>query len=93
MQELREVKWSRSYPNRIENEKYFLERRSWGWRLIYAVYLKQENENIFLGTCHVFEREPKKNESIYVVKELNAKLPLMIKRIKEIEDLIRKNIV
>lgn len=93
MQELREVKWSRSYPNRIESEKFSFERRSWGWRLIYAVYLKQGAEPLFLGTCHVWERDAKKDRSIYVVKELNAKSPLLNKRMKEIEEVIRKNIV
>ena len=89
MLELREVKWSRSYPNRKENEKFYFERRSWGRRLLYAVYLKQENQLSFLGTCHVLERDAKKKRSIFVVKELNAKIP----RMKEIEEIIQKSII
>ena len=93
MKELREVEWNRNYPKVIEDDKFLLIRKNWGFRLIYEVHLKKAGESITLGTCHVLDREFKKEKLKISVKELNAKSPEFKKRLDEIEKMIRYNIV
>ena len=94
--EFKDVDWRRSYPNYLENEQLLLKRKNWGFRLIYDVYLKQEETHVFLGSCIIKEVDNltshKGKTTKYVVKELAAKSPLLRKRLKDIDTCICKNL-
>ena len=99
---LNEVYWGRSYPKRLEDDNLILTRSNWGFKLIYSVYLKQTGED--LGTCHVMEKagytpKCKCNETSatckcenkkYTVVELSAKSDKLIKRLEDIQKLVRE---
>lgn len=93
MKNLKDVNWRRSYPNRFENEKLSFVRKNWGFRLIYDVYLKQENTKVFLGSCIVKEvdnsTDYKCRTTKYVVEELVSKSLLLKKRMEDINYCIR----
>lgn len=100
---LKNVNWRIRYPNRLENEQFILERKNWGFRLLYDIYLKGEETPLFLGSCIV--KETDKNEDCncegkginckckkarYVVKEIVAKDSLLKKRMQDIQAFVNE---
>lgn len=83
---------NRSYPDKIENEKFCLVRKKSGTNLIYEVQLKDGRRSIMLGTCKVLDRWTENGHDI-IVEELKAQSSLMRKKLKEISKVIRANIV
>lgn len=94
---LKNVNWRIRYPNRLENEKFILERKNWGFRLLYDVYLKGETP-LLLGSCIVKETDKnvdcncagkcvncKCKKVQYVVKEFVEKDSLLKKRMQDIQ--------
>lgn len=81
---LKDVNWRKKYPNKLENDQFVFIRKNWGFRLIYDVYLKREDERAFIGTCIVKEVDGCKKTK-YVVKELDSQSLFLKKRLKDIE--------
>lgn len=89
---LRDVDWNRSYPMRMESERFIAVRKNWGFRLIYDVYIKQ-SETILLGTCIVKLSQKKKSQrTFYKVSILGRENALFRKRLEEIGKFIIQNI-
>ena len=99
---LKEVYQGRVYPMRLESEQLILVRKNLAFKLIYEVFLRETNESI--GTCHVMEKvdykaksknkqkgsECKSENEKFVVCEYVAKSNKLIKRLGDIQKLIRE---
>lgn len=106
-QQLKNVEWRKKYPNHLENEKWILERRGWGFRLIYDVFEKKENCEIFLGTCIVKQtviednhncncngkcKECKCKQPNYVIETLVVRDDRLVGKFPEISEFLKKRL-
>lgn len=92
-EKIRSVKSNRNYPDKIENEAFCLMRKNSGVDLIYEVKLKDGGRNIVLGTCKVLDKWTKEKGHDIAVTELKTQSSKMRKKMKDITQLIRDNIV